>query len=412
MSAFSGSKLRTSGSFCPQYSVNQASSIYTLTNNKEIASSNIFFSNSGKRYSIYQRNIPLLIGKQKIGNILITKDFSKTEDFIETLYVRQTEVAQDDINKEKQHSSFFSDTKALSSILKELKQLENPSANLIFYGDRGTGKNALARFYAENILSKPVYMINCGLLSSQSLSNMLFGSNSKAGYLELAHKGALIIDKLTLMPLFIQERLFNALKTNTIIRNGCDEEIEIDTQIISLLNEKPWEAIQEQRLNENLFYELSSFSFYIPSLQEQQISIMQYAEYFLELFGSNNSNTKHSFALETVTFLKNYHFPGNLRQLKHMIEWMINRSPTESEFKINHLPEYLQTVDAQIESTTTATYNPKIDLVETVEQYERQIIENTLNRCNYHLTNTANQLGISRQNLNYKIKKHQIEFEK
>ena len=95
-----------------------------------------------------------------------------------------------------------------------------------------------------------------------------------------------------------------------------------------------------------------------------------------------------------------------------MIEWMINRFPTESEFKINHLPQYLQTADAQIEGTTTASYNPKINLVETVEQYESQIIKETLKRCNYHLTNTADQLGISRQNLNYKIKKHQIEFEK
>lgn len=392
--------------------INQVSSTYTLTNEKEIASSNIFFSNSGKRYSVYQRNIPLLIGKQKIGNILITKDFSKTEDFIETLYGRQREMAQDGIIEEMQYSCFYSDTKVLSSMLKELKELRNSSANLMFYGDQGTGKNTLARFFAENLLSKPVYMINCSLLSPQSLSNLLFGYNDKAGFLELAHKGALIIDKLTLMPLFIQERLFNALKTNTIIRNGCDEEIKVETQIISLLNEKPWEAIQEKRLNENLFYELSSISFYLPSLQDQQTSIMQYAEYFLEIFGSNNSNIKRSFASEAVTFLKNYHFPGNLRQLKHMIEWMINRFPDESEFKINHLPEYLQTADAQIEGTTTASYNPKINLVETVEQYESQIIKDTLKRCNYHLTNTANQLGISRQNLNYKIKKHQIEFEK
>ncbi|AXH99826.1 PAS domain-containing protein [Sporosarcina sp. PTS2304] len=385
------------------------SSLYTLSNTKEIGYSNTFFSNNGKKYSIHQKNIPLLIGKQKIGNIFVTRDFSKTEDFIETLYLRKEEVSKDNTEEKDLYSSFFTNTNALSTLLDELKQLGNPSANLIFHGDQGTGKNMLARFFVENQLKKSVYMINCSLYSTQSLSNMLFGSHDKAGFLEQAHKGALIIDKLTAMPLFLQEHLFNALKTNTIIRNGCEEEIAIDVQIISLLNEKPWKSIKEKCLNENLFYELSSVSFYVPSLQDQQSSIVQLAENFLNMF--NTGKKTHSFSPETVNFLENYHFPGNVRQLKHMVEWIVSRHPDVLVYELHHLPEYLQT-DTITDGTRTASYSPKIDLAETVEQYEKQIIVDTLKRYNYHLTNTAEQLGISRQNLNYKIKKHEIDSKK
>lgn len=389
--------------------------LHALAYDKEVSLSETFFSSNGKKFSILRKSAPLFLGSQKVGAVSVTRDYSEYEDFVHAFYMHPPD--EDAHHGQKGNepelpAEFLCYSKSMEKLLEDLRQLKDHSANILLYGEHGTGKNTLARYITKMFGREPVYYVNCAVISSHTLEDHLFGREEQAGMLERADGGTIILDKLTGMPLAAQAKLLNVLTRKQIIRKGETEVRAIHVQIIALMNEKPLQAIRQQKLDENLFYELGSISFHLPPLIERREAIPLIADHFLTEKGKLIDSKKRRFSDETAALLHSYHYPGNVRQLGHIIESAINRFPGETVVRPEHLPEYISghhhaQTDQPFPLAATGS-----SLVDAVEQFEKQMILTTLDHCSHHLTQTAEQLGISRQSLNYKIRKYGILVEK
>ncbi len=282
------------------------------------------------------------------------------------------------------------------------------TASLLLYGETGTGKELFAQAIhnASDRSDRPFVALNCGAIPSELLESELFGyeegaftgaqKGGRPGKLELADTGTLFLDEIGDMPLNMQVKLLRALQTEEIRRVGGIKTIPIDIRIISATNKDLKKEIEKERFRPDLYYRISTLSIVIPPLRERREDIPHLVEYFFKRFGT--SGTQKHLSTKVSSLIMNYSWPGNVRQLESSIERAI------------HLADG-KMIKAEYFGIDESTGPIRTDQDMTLEEIEKKVIEESLQKHGGNMSGCAKSLGISRPTLYRKLEKYRISYQ-
>jgi DNA-binding NtrC family response regulator len=287
-------------------------------------------------------------------------------------------------------------------------------SNVLIEGETGTGKELLAEYIHEHSArkDKPFVVINCASLPDQLIESELFGhekgaftdaKNSKQGLVEIAHGGTLFLDEIGEMSLSLQPKLLRFMENGEYRRIGGVANLTSDVRIIGATNRNLIEESNNKNFRKDLLFRLNVITLSIPSLRERIEDILVLAEHFLKMKSSVHS-PKHLSASAEQTLLK-YSFPGNIRELEHIIERALIFAEGD---KIQ--PEDLNLTGPASSKNTQADSNPEAENgILSMDEIEKIHILKALNYFNWDRNQTAMKLGISLKTLYTKIKKYNIQ---
>lgn len=296
-----------------------------------------------------------------------------------------------------------------------LKLAHIGASNILILGESGVGKGLLAKLIHQTSSrhDNPFVEINCAALPENLLEAELFGyekgaftgasDKGKVGLFELAQGGTLFLDEIGDMPLSLQVKLLKYLDDKVIRRIGGTQSIQVDCSTIAATNQNLHSLVQARQFREDLYYRLKNFTIEIPPLRQRPEDIAGLVRFYLQSFNQkyNSGKTIHSRAMG---FLGRYAFPGNVRELKNIIENAVVMSSD------NHIDEYIQ---ASIEAgrgsdaarVTLPDYGDSLNLPQKLEEVERQILLEAQKQCRT-TREMARLLGISQPSVVRKMQKY------
>lgn len=308
----------------------------------------------------------------------------------------------------------------------ELAQRVAPqNSPVMLVGETGTGKEIFAQSIHRSSprAGKKFVAINCAAIPETLIESLLFGtakgsftgSEDKAGYFEEASGGTLFLDELNSMSLVMQSKLLRVLQERTFRRVGGKKDLELDVRIISSCNEDPFQTVEENKFRRDLFYRLSSVIIELPPLREHLEDLEQLTRYHLEQTAFQYVHRITRIQPQVYQLLRAYRWPGNVRELFHVLDYAQNVADSDV-MTVEHLPAYLRKNQAPApRQSAPLTPSGHIDFSHTslqalMDDYEKEVITQALDRCGYNISQTAQALGILRQSLQYRIRKYGIIF--
>lgn len=312
-------------------------------------------------------------------------------------------------------------------VMRQLKRLisriaPSPSSVMVV-GESGTGKEVVAR--AIHKLSgrrnKPFIAINCAAIPEQLLESELFGyvkgaftgasANGKTGLIQAANTGTLFLDEIGDMPLMLQAKLLRAIEAREILPIGASSPIQVDIRIISATNQNLAQFIAEGKFREDLFYRLNVIPITLPPLRERQEDIELLVHYFLHLHTRRLGSVYPGIAPDVVEILRKHRWPGNLRELSNLMEYLVNVVPSGEVIDSTLLPPNLLNNGTTEQSDVTEVTEAHLSLDDAggtaLEEMEKQMIREALSRHN-NKKQVADELGIGIATLYRKIKKYEL----
>ncbi|EFB9753968.1 sigma-54-dependent transcriptional regulator [Escherichia coli] len=312
-------------------------------------------------------------------------------------------------------------------VMRQLKRLisriaPSPSCVMVV-GESGTGKEVVAR--AIHKLSgrrnKPFIAINCAAIPEQLLESELFGyvkgaftgasANGKTGLIQAANTGTLFLDEIGDMPLMLQAKLLRAIEAREILPIGASSPIQVDIRIISATNQNLAQFIAEGKFREDLFYRLNVIPITLPPLRERQEDIELLVHYFLHLHTRRLGSVYPGIAPDVVEILRKHRWPGNLRELSNLMEYLVNVVPSGEVIDSTLLPPNLLNNGTTEQSDVTEVSEAHLSLDDAggtaLEEMEKQMIREALSRHNSK-KQVADELGIGIATLYRKIKKYEL----
>ncbi|MBZ9552687.1 sigma-54 interaction domain-containing protein [Escherichia coli] len=312
-------------------------------------------------------------------------------------------------------------------VMRQLKRLISriaPSPSSVMeVGESGTGKEVVAR--AIHKLSgrrnKPFIAINCAAIPEQLLESELFGyvkgaftgasANGKTGLIQAANTGTLFLDEIGDMPLMLQAKLLRAIEAREILPIGASSPIQVDIRIISATNQNLAQFIAEGKFREDLFYRLNVIPITLPPLRERQEDIELLVHYFLHLHTRRLGSVYPGIAPDVVEILRKHRWPGNLRELSNLMEYLVNVVPSGEVIDSTLLPPNLLNNGTTEQSDVTEVSEAHLSLDDAggtaLEEMEKQMIREALSRHNSK-KQVADELGIGIATLYRKIKKYEL----
>lgn len=312
-------------------------------------------------------------------------------------------------------------------VMRQLKRLisriaPSPSSVMVV-GESGTGKEVVAR--AIHKLSgrrnKPFIAINCAAIPEQLLESELFGyvkgaftgasANGKTGLIQAANTGTLFLDEIGDMPLMLQAKLLRAIEAREILPIGASSPIQVDIRIISATNQNLAQFIAEGKFREDLFYRLNVIPITLPPLRERQEDIELLVHYFLHLHTRRLGSVYPGIAPDVVEILRKHRWPGNLRELSNLMEYLVNVVTSGEVIDSTLLPPNLLNNGTTEQSDVTEVSEAHLSLDDAggtaLEEMEKQMIREALSRHNSK-KEVADELGIGIATLYRKIKKYEL----
>jgi len=298
----------------------------------------------------------------------------------------------------------------MKSVYNTVQQVAAVSASVLITGESGTGKevfaNQIHRLSARG--DCPFIAVNCGAINENLLETELFGHEKgaftgaigrKLGKFELADKGTIFLDEICEMSMSMQVKLLRVLQEREITRVGGETTIKVDVRIISATNKNIKDEIKKGNFREDLYYRINVVPIELPPLRERREDIESYVKFFIDKFSQGRNITVSN---EAVNLLKDYSFPGNIRELENIIERMVLLAPTE-ELQVSSLPKEVYRNNKEEDSII---YFPAqgIDL----ENVEKSLIIKSLQLSSYNQSKAAKLLNITRSALIYRMQKYEI----
>jgi DNA-binding NtrC family response regulator len=301
----------------------------------------------------------------------------------------------------------------IRTVYRVIEQAAPTNASVLISGESGTGKELVAQTIHE--LSPratfPFVAINCAAIPETLLESEIFGhekgaftgaTDRRTGVFELAHRGTLFLDEIAEMMPATQVKLLRVLQERVFRRLGGRQEISVDVRVIAATNVNPQDAVNNGKLREDLFYRLNVFAIDIPPLRERREDIPLLVQTFLTEFNRTNAKAIRAVDQEAMYLLERYPWPGNIRELRNVIER--GTILAESEFvEPRHLPPTL--ISRGETSLPTLTISPGT----TVDEVERRLILLTLDHTRNNKTRAAEILGISLKTLHNKLNRMKDE---
>jgi DNA-binding NtrC family response regulator len=303
---------------------------------------------------------------------------------------------------------------AIKSVLSLLEKIAPASSNVLIQGETGSGKEVVAHHIHRNSQrrNKPFVVVNCAALPDTLLESELFGyetgaftdaSKLKRGLLEVTNGGTLFLDEVSELSPTLQAKLLRVVETGTFRRLGSNKEIQVDIRAISATNKDLTKEINARRFREDLFYRLGVISINMPPLRERKDDIPLLVNHFLKTLVLQGKKEK-KISQDALEKLKEYIWPGNIRELRNVIERMVvltDKDCIESSDLLNFIRE------ASTVSQSKFTVEETKDL--TLCEKEKEHIKRILEKTKGNQSKAAKILGISRRTLYYKIKDYELK---
>ncbi len=294
-----------------------------------------------------------------------------------------------------------------------IEQAAPTDASVLIYGESGTGKELVAQTIHQLSprAAHPFVAINCAAIPETLLESEIFGHERGAftgaverrpGCFELAHKGTLFLDEIAEMAGTTQAKLLRVLQERTVRRLGGQKEIPVDVRVIAATNLNPRDAVEEGRLREDLYYRINVVAIAVPPLRERKEDIPLLVQAFLAEFNARDRKQVKAVDQAAMQVLEQYSWPGNIRELRNVIERAVILAPGDF-IEGDHLPPDL--LDAPPPARDGLALTPGM----TVDEAERRLIEITLKHTGYNKTRAAEILGISVKTLHNKLNRFKLE---
>ncbi|MGI6732635.1 MAG: sigma-54-dependent transcriptional regulator [Anaerovoracaceae bacterium] len=301
------------------------------------------------------------------------------------------------------------------NVLATAKKAANSDSNILILGESGVGKEILARYIHENSprADKTFMDLNCHAIAATVLESELFGHEKgsftgamtrRIGRIEATDSGTLFLDEIGDIPLSMQAKLLKAIETKRIYRMGSNEEIEVDFRLVSATNKNLAEEIAAERFREDFYYRISTIVIHIPPLRERKEDLPLLIDYFFKRSQSEMKKTINHIDSTVMDDLLSYHYPGNIRELKNMIERMV----VLSEDGVIQKDSFPVPITAGNDVKSMVPLKEEKGLREMRKEAETIYIENILKKYNYDMNKSAEVLGITRRQLLNKITEYGI----
>jgi len=303
----------------------------------------------------------------------------------------------------------------MRQLVETIQQIAPYPTSVLLTGPSGVGKEVLAHLIHQlsDRKDKPFIKVNCGAIPEALLESELFGyepgaftgarREGKIGLFELADGGTLLLDEIGDMPLSLQVKLLRVLESREVWRIGATRPRTINVRILSATNQNLAQMVREGRFREDLYYRLNVIELAIPPLRERPEDIDALVAHYLNAFGRQYRLNK-TLSASARRALRAYHWPGNVRELRNLIENLVVSLP-DPVIDAHHLPPHIRRATSGDEALGFA--HAKQTLKECVEQFEKQLIADTLARSP-SLRQAAKQLGIDHSTLIKKIKRYSM----
>lgn len=306
-------------------------------------------------------------------------------------------------------SHIIGKSKALMNVLETIKRISRTNASVLITGESGTGKELIAEAVHRNSprAKKPFVKVNLGGISQSLFESEMFGHkkgaftdahSDRTGRFELADKGTIFLDEIGDLDLSCQVKLLRVLQEQTFEVLGDSRPRKVDIRVVSATNADLPQMVQAHTFREDLFYRINLITVHLPALRERKEDIPLLVRHFADLQCKQNGLPKVDFTPEAMEYLKGLPYPGNIRELKNLVERTLLVSAKE-------------TLDAEdFKAHTHQALAPTTQALSglTLEELERQRIMQALEQYGNNLSQVASALGLSRPALYRRLEKHNI----
>jgi DNA-binding NtrC family response regulator len=305
-------------------------------------------------------------------------------------------------------------SKHMKNILEMMdKVAKSEAATVLIQGESGTGKELVAKWihYKSNRVERPFVAINCAAVPATLLESELFGhekgaftdaKSMKKGLFELADGGTVFLDEIGDMEVGMQAKLLRFLEDRTFRRIGGSKVMAVDVRIISATNKDLMKAIEEKSFRNDLYYRLQVIPIYLPPLRERKEDILVLANYFVESFGKEFNKRVKGISSAAEKLLLDYHWPGNIRELKNVIERALILG-SEDMLLLEHLPLEIVAKSPTAESSTSPFKLPPEGV--DIEEVEKELIRQSLEISEWNQSKAAKKLNLGIDAFRYRMKK-------
>ncbi|MDR7001228.1 sigma 54-interacting transcriptional regulator [Neobacillus niacini] len=387
-----------------------------------------YVTRNGKYVSIVASAVPLYFEGRIIGAAAITKDFIKFKEIADKILqigLSKQEQSKSNYSKKNHYFTFDDILGESAQILESIKlgrtaaQSESP---VFLFGETGTGKEMFAQsiHMASKRTKGPFLAINCAAIPENLLEGILFGTTKgvftgaidRKGLFEQANGGTLFLDEINSMSLTLQSKLLRVLQEKKIMRLGGNQETSVDVRIISSCNIEPIEAVEKGQLRSDLFYRLAVIYLPIPPLRDRLDDLDLLIGFFIQSYNHLMNKNVKGVHPQVLHMFRTYQWPGNIRQLKHCLESAMNLISFDETFiRFEHIPQYLRNSFKMNSETKMDIANETIhtNILGEIKREEKENIIDALKRNNGNVAKAAEDLGMSRQRLHYRLKKYNLK---
>lgn len=365
---------------------------------------------------------PIIYQDQVLGSVCSERDITETVSLHNELSKASSEVRQlkSEITKKHQPNDTFQKiyghSKKLGDIISLAQRVANTNVAVLIRGESGTGKELFAEAIhnESSRRDKPFVVINCGAIPAALFESELFGYQSGAftgadrkgrpGKFEVAHQGTIFLDEIGEMPLDLQVKLLRVLQSKRFYKVGGSEPIDVDVRVIAATHRDLEQMINDGLFREDLYYRINVVALEIPPLRERKEDIPELIYLFIREFCLQQNRDMVQIAPEVMTTLLNYPWPGNIRELRNVVERMVILAE-DNMILLDHLPPSVKRKKIVAEEVGDGDST----LTDITDRTEKEIILHALEESGGDKSKAAKRLGIPRSTLYYKMRKLDIQ---
>ncbi len=333
------------------------------------------------------------------------------------VHVKQQRDTLNELHRQQEEKyTIIGSSPEITRVEQQIDQIAPSGARVLITGESGTGKELVA--YALHRKSpragKPFIRINCAAIPKDLIESELFGHekgaftgavHTKKGKFELAHTGTLFLDEIGDMDYTTQTKVLRVLQEGELQRVGGTHTITVDVRVISATNRELQQMVRDGSFREDLYYRLCVVPIHVPSLAERTTDIGQLAQFFIDRYCRENSLPEKKLTDDAHTLLCSYQYPGNIRQLRNIIERIAILAP-ETTVDASRIKRILE---PSSEAMPVDLFTTSRSLAQAKEELEREYVSRQLELYHWDIARTAEVLGVQRTNLHRKIKQLNIE---
>jgi len=307
-------------------------------------------------------------------------------------------------------SVMVGESNVFKNFVANLDKVTKTNGRVLLTGDSGSGKEMAARYIHANSerASKPFIIVNCASIAPDRMEDVLFGrdagnSLSSDGLLSQADGGVIYFDEIADMPLETQSKILRVLVDQKFQRVNGKSEVKVDLRVISSTSQDLREAIKQRSFREELYHRLNVVPINVPSLSQRLEDIPLLFEHFAKTFHETQGLNLRQLSLEASTMLQTMAWPGNIRQLKNMVERVLILGDGQGDVSIEDLPSETKSTNENLNNVASGPI-ATMPLREAREAFEREYLITQINRFNGNISKTAKFVGMERSALHRKLK--------